>query len=380
MRKQISWIVVGVLGLLATGPAQVEVEGAGRINVAVSSLGGSEGAAATKVLSADLERTMMIKVTASERYVVSGQVAGGSLSGKLTDRSQNKELLSKSYSGDWRHATHEFADDITEAVTGVKGFATSRVAFISAATGNKELYVMDIDGANVSKFSNDKSISNGPAFSKDGRMIAYTSYKSGYPDVYVVKLAEKVRDKIAFFPGINSGASFSPDNQTIALTLSKDGNPEIYTMPVSGGSPKRLTRTRGTETSPSWSPDGSQIVYTSDDRGSVQLYIMSSEGGEPERLATLAGYSSEPDWSPDGKAISFTARTGGGFQIYNYDLTSRKSEQVSPGSGEDPSFTRNSRHLVYSNGGHLYLLDTVKKQSVLLDNNLTKCSEPAVSR
>jgi TolB protein len=195
-----------------------------------------------------------------------------------------------------------------------------------------------------------------------------------------VKLAEKVRERLAFFPGINSGVSFSPDNSTVALTLSKDGNPEIYTMSVGGGAPSRLTRTRGAESSPCWSPDGSQIVYVSDDRGSVQLFVMSSTGGEPERLPTQSSYSSEPDWSPDGKTIAYTARTGGGFQIWTYDLTSRKSAQVSPGSGEDSGWTRNSRHLVYSNNGQLYLLDAVTQKSVRIDNNLTKCSEPAVSR
>ncbi|MES2308114.1 MAG: LpqB family beta-propeller domain-containing protein, partial [Verrucomicrobiota bacterium] len=174
--------------------------------------------------------------------------------------------------------------------------------------------------------------------------------------------------------------AFSPNGQQLALTLSKDGNPEIYTMSAAGGSPNRLTRTRGTETSPSWSPDGSQIVFNSDERGSNQLYVISSTGGEPTKLTTPGSYSAEPSWSPDGTKIAYSSRTGGGFCICIYDIAKRTAQQVSSGLGEDPCWTRNSRHLIYSNGGSLHVLDTLTKQSSRLDNGLTNCTEPAISR
>ncbi len=374
---------LAALGLLLlsviTATAQVDVTSKAKVRVSITPLSGAQGAAATQVLTKDLVRTLLIDpVPASGAgFVVTGTADANGVTGQLTSGGQ--VLVSKTYSGDWRHATHQFADDITLATTGVVGFATSRVAFISSQTGQKELYVMDIDGANIKQLTQDKTISNGPAWSHNGKMIAYTSYKSGYPDVYLIKLDAGTRTRIAFFPGINSGPSFSPDDSKIALTLSKDGNPEIYVMPVTGGSPDRLTRTRGAETSPSWSNTGDQIVYSSDERGAPQLFVVPSNGGEPSKLSTGSAFNTEPSWSPDGKKIAYTLRQGG-FQIGVYDVNERTGKTVSTGSGEDPSWTRNSRHLVYASGGSLYILDSVTKLSMRLENGLKNCTEPAVGQ
>jgi TolB protein len=363
------------------GHAQVEVQKTGRPLIKVEAIGGSDGAKATRVLAADLQRTMMIDAgkPGKSDFVASGTFADGGLLGKLVDGS-GSEVLNKTYTGPWRRATHEFADDITFAATGVKGFAASRVAFISAHTGKKELYVMDIDGDNLLQLTQDKTISNGPAWSHDGRLVAYTSYKSGYPDVYVIDLERNQRNRVAAFPGINSGPAFSPDDKMLALTLSKDGNPEIYTMPAAGGEPRRVTRTRGTETSPSWSPDGAQLVFSSDDRGNPQLHVAPFDGGESMRLRTSAGFDTEPDWSADGKQITLTLRVGGAFQIGVYNMETRETLQLTTSGGEDSSWTPNSRHIVYAHSGSLYLLDSATKETARLQCGVTKITEPAVSK
>jgi TolB protein len=370
------------VAVLPSSQAQVTVESTGKVPVAVASFSGASGAEAAKILTADLQRTLLIQIVSASaaKFEVSGSADAHAVTGRLVNTATKSEVFNQTFSGDLRSAAHQLADAVTLATTGVQGFATSRVAFISNATGSKELYVMDIDGANIKRLTSDKTISASPAWSKDGTQLAYTSYKSGYPDVYLIHLAEKSRNRVAFFPGINSGASFSPDGQNIALTLSKDGNPEIYTLPTSGGTPARLTRTRGSETSPTWSPDGSRIAYTSDDRGSAQLYISALSGGESERLFTGSAFSSEPDWSPDGKAIAYTLRTSGAFQIGLYDMATRKGAQITSKGGEDPSWTRNSRHLIYAYNGGIYLLDTVSQQSIKLENGLGGCTEPVVSR
>jgi len=359
---------------------EVTVPGNGRTPVSVPAFGGDGGAEAAKIVAADLNRTLLIDAQSATGapYVATGLMAGGSLSAQLLQG--NTPVLTKSYAGDLRHMSHEFADDITLAVTKSKGFATSRLAFISSATGNKELYTADIDGFNSQQLTNDRTISARPKWSFDGSALAYTSYKSGYPDAYVIRLASNSRTRVAFFPGINSGPAFSPDGHTLALTLSKDGNPQIYTIPVTGGAATRLTQGHGTETSPTWAPDGSKIAYDSDERGSVQLYTVANNGGNPARLPTNVGYSAEPDWSPDGSKIAFTARVAGQFQIGVYDMVSGQSQVITTTGGEDPSWTRNSRHLVYSHGGAIWILDTVTHQTAKLDIGLSQSADASVSR
>jgi TolB protein len=373
--------LIVLLSLSLSGSwAQVDVV-AGKVRVAVKPLSGAEGALATNVLASDLNRTLLIEAAVGqkqEKFTASGSFSGGVLTGRLSGQG-GQTVLSKTYSGDWRRATHEFADDITLAVTGVKGFATAKVAFISNQSGKKELYVMDIDGGNLRQITRDNSISNAPSWNWQGTEIAYTSYKSGYPDVYKIQLASGARTRVAAFPGINSGAHFSPDGGKLALTLSKDGNPDIYVMPSAGGTPTRLTHTRGTETSPCWSPVGDRIVFSSDDRGAPQLCVVPAAGGEPSRLPTMSGFCTEPDWSPDGKKITYTLRAGGQFQIGVFDFDTRTAQQVTTGGGQNSSWTPNSRHVVYAHAGALYVLDTVTRLAKKLECGVKGCSEPSVT-
>ena len=369
-----------------TAAPVIVIEQTRKIDVAVVPIGGSEGPMATKVLTDDLNRSGVCRVVPADSaaFVLSGSITPTGLSGRAAPKAGGVAVVDKSFSGDARRATHLFADAVVEALTGSPGFASSRITFASASGGKKnkvkEIYVADIDGANARQLTQDKSLGYGPKFSPDGGKIVYSSDKSGYRDTYVIDLGSKKRTCVAQFPGQNTGAAFSPDGSSLALTLSKDGNPELYTMASTGGSPTRLTRTRGVEASPSWSPDGTQIVYVSDERGSPSLYILPATGGEPERLNTESSYTTEPDWSPDGKLIAYSISSGGG-QIGVYDVSGKKARIVSRGSGlESPSWTRNSRHLVASQNGHLVLLDTLTGETTKIPNNLSNNTEPNTSR
>jgi TolB protein len=358
----------------------VEVPTVPRVGVSIS---GPLGGGATEIVSADLRRTgeMTPVSSGSGDYLATGDASESGVNGRLVNKKTGADVFNQTFTGKGRMAAHEFSDAITKAVTGFPGFAASKLAFIGSAGGSKELYLADIDGYGARAITHDGTISASPSLSRDGSKLAYTSYKSGYPDVYLIDLASGSRTRIAFFPGINSGPDFSPDGSLIALTLSKDGNPEIYTMSTDGGSLTRITRTRGAETTPSWSPTGDRLVYSSDDRGSPQLFISSATGvSEMDHLVTGNSYCTKPDWSPDGKSIAFTTRIGGQFQIGVYDVASRTAQLITTSGGEDPAWTRDSRHLVYSNNGHLHLLDTTTRQSLPIETGTGGCGEPTVSR
>ena len=362
--------------------AQVSVAVGTLPRVGISLSGGAAGMA-TQVLGNDLKRTGMLSPASGGEgeYQATGTADAGGVSGSLVNKRSGQTLFSQTFSGNTRTATHEFADSITKAITGLPGFASSKLAFVSGVGLAKELWYGDIDGYNTRAITHDNVDCASPALSRDGSKLAYTSYKSGYPDVYVVDLGSGSRNRIAYFPGINSGPSFSPNGSTLALTLSKDGNPEIYTIPVDGGTPTRITRTRGSETSPSWSPDGDQLVFCSDDRGSPQLYISSAQGGgDWDHLMTGDSYCTKPDWSANGKLIAFTARISGQFQIGVYNTATRAAQLATTSGGQDSAWTRDSRHLVYGNNGRLYLLDTVTRQSLPIPISPSACSEPTVSR
>jgi TolB protein len=348
-----------------------------KINLTISPINGSEGEAVTKTLRNDLELSGYFTLTGNGAYIARGSAGGGSLQGEVVDRSGGT-ILTKSYNRSARENAHRFADDIIETITGNKGFATSKIAFIATRTGRKEVYVTDYDGSNARQMTHDRVISVHPSISPDGRRIVYTGYQSGYPDVYVIDLASGARNKIVNFPGTNSGAVFSPDGERIALTVSKDGNPELYTANANGGGARRLTRTHGIESSPSWSPNGDEIVYSFDGGHGPQLYRISSGGGSGRPIPTGYGYCTEPNWSPDGKKIVFNVRSGGTFQIAIVNADGSGTHIVC--AGENPAWGADSRHIIFTNGGALYMLDTVTGHRNKILDGLGRISEPSWSR
>ena len=379
-----NWVAAALLLGLTTGSTRaaedvptITVSKGDQINLAVSPLGGSDGAAATKIVQNDLALSgYFILGGANSTYTVRG-TASGSLQGQVVDHSGGT-VLSKTYGGSTRDNAHQFANDIIETLTGHKGIAGTRITFIATRSGKKEVYLADFDGSNVRQLTHDNTISVHPSLSPDGRRIAYTGYQSGYADVYVIDVGGGSRNRIVNFPGTNSGATFSPDGSRLALTISKDGNPELYTVGASGGGAQRLTRTRGVESGPTWSPDGSEIIYSSDQGGSPQLCRIASSGGSGQSISTGRGYCTEPNWSPDGKKIAFNVRSGGEFQIAILDLAGGGTRTMA--TGQDPVWGADSRHLIFTDGGAVYMLDTVSSRKNKILDGLGKITEPSWSR
>lgn len=352
-----------------------------QVALSVSAIGGSDGAALGQVLQNDLSLAGWFAMVDAGRasYVVSGTAQGGSFQGTVTDRNGGI-ALSKTYPGG-RAGAHAFADDIVNTLTGKKGIASSRVAFVGTRTGKKEIYTADYDGSNITQLTRDGVISVGPNLSPDGRRLSYTGYQSGFADIYVIDTGSGRRSRAVSSPGTNTGGAFSPDGGRMAVIISKDGNPELYVTGAEGGGARRLTRSRGAESGGSWSPDGSEIVFASDAGGAPQLFRISSGGGAPRQVPVGMGYASDPNWSPDGTKIAFTTRGSGGFEVGMHDLQTGQTRTLpTGGDAEDPVWGADSRHILYAKGGALYLLDSVSGRNLKVIDGVGRLSEPTWTR
>jgi len=347
--------------------------------VEVKEVGGSASATATAVLKNDIELSGFLSLgdSATATIAISGTAPGTGFSGQAAEKSGNL-VLQKSYAGDTRRAVHQFIDDLIETLSGQKGIATSRIAFVANRTGHKEIYVADYDGGNAVQLTRDNAISVSPNLSPDGRKLAYTGYQSGYADIYLVDLASGARNRIIKYPGTNSGAAISPDESRIACTLSKDGNPDIYITNINGDSPRRLTRTRATNASPTWSPNGAELIYSSDEQGGPQLYRISTGGGSPRLLSTGFGYCTEPNWSPDGRKVCYNVRSGGSFEVAMTDLDSGATKMVTE-DAERPAWGPDSRHILFARSSGLFMIDTVSGKQARIIGDLGRISEPTWS-
>jgi len=251
---------------------------------------------------------------------------------------------------DLRLAAHRIADAIYEKLTGEKGVFATRIAYVTKGGGRYALRVADADGegGQVAVTSGEPIIS--PAWSPNGKELAYVSFESHKPVVYVQDTSTGARRQVANFRGSNSAPAWSPDGQTLAVTLSREGGSQIFLMPREGGTPRRVTQSSAIDTEPAFTPDGSALYFVSDRGGSPQIYRQPVNGGNAERVTFNGSYNISPAISPDGKTLAFVQRQGGStFKVMTMDLASGNLTTVSDTSDdESPSFSPNGRFLIYA--------------------------------
>jgi TolB protein len=260
-----------------------------------------------------------------------------------------------------RRLAHKVADEVVLQFTGEAGIADTKIAYVGVVGGNKELHVMDYDGAGSTRVTSNNSINLSPVWSPDTRSLAFTSYMRGYPYLYrMFPFESRPVQVLAGFLGINTSPAFSPDGQSVALTLSRDGNPEVYILKLATGAFRRLTTYSGIDTEPSWSPTGREIAFVSERAGGAQIFVMDAEGANVRRV-TQSGFNTQPRWSPKGDTIAYTSRQGN-FDLWavSPDGSNLRRLTAGPGNNEGSSWAPNGRHLVFqSNRTGRYQLFTM---------------------
>src|SRR6185369_6731870 len=253
-----------------------------------------------------------------------------------------------------RTTAHRIADFVYEKLTGEKGVFSTRIAYVVKRGNRFELQIADADGAGeeTALASFEPIIS--PAWSPDGRRLAYVSFENKKPVVYVHSLADGKRQVAANFKGSNSAPAWSPDGSRLAVSLSREGGSQIYTVSPDGSNVRRLTQSGGIDTEPVFSPDGQTLYFTSDRGGSPQIYRMPAGGGEAQRVTFDGSYNVSPRISPDGRLLAFIARNAGKFQVATMDLANRQTLVLTDSDkDESPSFAPNGRMILLAtvNGG-----------------------------
>jgi TolB protein len=257
-----------------------------------------------------------------------------------------------------RHSAHRISDIIYEKLTGEPGAFSTRIAYVAVSnrTGKPPVYalqVADADGYDPRTIVTSSEPILSPAWSPDGKRLAYVSFETKRSVVFVQTLSSGAREKVAGFPGINGAPAWSPDGRQIALTLSKDGNPDIYILNLTTRALRKLTRNSAIDTEPTWSRDGRQIVFTSDRGGRPQLYSISVFGGKAKRLTFEGDYNAGGIFSPDGDRLALVHGNRGDFRIAVLDLATGGLSVLTQGKlDESPSFAPNGSMILYADGNN----------------------------
>lgn len=302
-----------------------------------------------RALSSNYLLKGLISVTASGDIVIDARVY---------DLQKRRKTFSSRYHGpasSFRSLIHTISDDVLYSITGERGIARSKIAFVSKVGGRKELFTMDYDGNDIKSITKDRSIVLFPDWHPTLNKILFTTYRYRNPDIYVLDLDSNTRYPLSRRIGLNSTGEWSPDGKKVVFSFSLRGNSEIFVINADGKGMTQLTRSYAIETSPSWSPDQKHIVYTSDRPGYPQIYIMRADGESKRRLTYSGKYNDGAAWSPNGDVIAYTSLFDGRFDIAHVDATDienrrhRDVRRLTDGSvtREAPSWSPNGQIIAF---------------------------------
>ena len=188
----------------------------------------------------------------------------------------------------------------------------SRLAF----TLQPGLAVYDLHAKSLQSFAQDHVGDLTPAWSPDGKNIAFQSTRRGIMDIWLLDTGEWRLDDILARNAVEGFPAWSPDGTSLAISSNIGGGHDLWIVPLGKGYPRQLTANLQSDIQPSWSPDGRFLVFVSERDGSSDLWAMPTGGGEPTRLTWDPGEEVQPEWSPDGKSIVFTSNRSGGLELW----------------------------------------------------------------
>lgn len=375
-----------LLGPAAAVNAQLRIEitgvGANQIPLAYAPMNGAAetGIDPMRVVAADLSRTGAFRIIVGEaeatleesvrpnlefwRGKEAAMLATGSIIRladgtwdiryRLFDTVQNAEVDRGQWITDNRQlrmTAHRIADRIYTKLTGLGALFASRLAYVAEYSKKSfELIVADSDGANALPALKSREPIISPAWSPDGKQLAYVSFEAQKPVVYIHTVATGRRRVLANFWGNNSAPAFSPDGKKVALALSRDGFTQIFMINTDGTGVSRFSHSYAIDTEPVFSPDGKYIYFTSDRGGSAQIYRQALEGGTPaERVTFGADYAVSPALNPDGTVLTYVTRVAGRFRVTAMDLASGQEMILTNNAAdESPCFSPNGQMIVYA--------------------------------
>ena len=292
-------------------------------------------------------------------YLVVGQITsdegGYAVEFQVLDVHQQRTLIHHRVKGaatQLRDLAHYISDHIFGQLTGIPGVFSTKMVYV---TTNRErsrfnLNFADADGAREQLiFRSDQPILS-PAWSPDGKKVAYVSFENGQSEIYFQELATGQREKVVAWDGSNSGPSFSPDGTKLAFVHSRLGNPDIYVMDLATRKLQRITKHYGIDTEPQWMPDGKSLIFTSSRVGKPQIYQVSLSNLKPKRITFEGNYNARARVTPDGRKMVMVHRNDDNFHIAVQNLKTGVLQVLTTETqlDESPSVAPNGSMVVYA--------------------------------
>jgi TolB protein len=186
--------------------------------------------------------------------------------------------------------------------------------FQSDRNGTWDIYRIDFGpgsrpgaiGTELVRLTEHPAADQNPAWSPDGRTIAFSSERTGRGDIYVMDAdGDNVR-RMTDHPAYEGAPRFTPDGKAIVFEGERDGRAEVYRVELETGAVKRLTASVQRKLGPAYSPDGRTLAFMEKSLIRWHVSVRDEDSGK-KRAVTRGGGACRPAWSPDGRLLAFVS-------------------------------------------------------------------------
>lgn len=211
--------------------------------------------------------------------------------------------------------------------------------------GTTDLFIMDVNRELSYQLTSHPGQNTLPAWSLDGRQIAYVSDESGVQNVHLIRPDGRGKRQLT---NMSQGQFFyslawAPDNEQIAIRANRGAHEQIFVAdPETGDYDLVFTRfSVQMSTIVSWSPDARYITFNLQGEGAQNyenVFVVAAEAeGEVEQLTDDEAFDFSPQWSPDGEQIAFVSYRDGSRDVFTMDITGRSVMNLTRMAGSDTS-------------------------------------------
>ncbi|TVR01258.1 MAG: hypothetical protein EA399_02350 [Desulfovibrionales bacterium] len=278
---------------------------------------------------------------------------GGPVELRVFETFEQRLILGRAYTGvtpaDLSEIAARFCADLMAELTGQGDFFRSTLAVVRTHGENKELWAASPLGHGMRQLTSLGGISMSPAWSQDGRQLAFTLINDGRH--YLGILDRESGDvRRVQLPG-NSVISpvFNPRGN-IYVSLNPDGSPNIYRLSDDLRMGPRVVQSWAIDISPSFDATGTRMAYVSSRLGNPHIFVVDTASGESRRVTYEGTYNTNPSLSPDGRLVVFSRQTSEGHRIFMHDLQTGRERQLTFGPRNDvsPAWAPDSYFIAFS--------------------------------
>jgi TolB protein len=259
------------------------------------------------------------------------------------------------------------------AVAGCGKSASPRVDLLFASSRDGDYAIFGVGAAGgrevrLTKGHGDPSTPEGlffavePAWSPNGRLVAFTSRRDGRSHIYVMRADGTDVRQVTHGKSDDDGPTWAPGQRRLAFSRDR----QLFVVGSAGGRARSLTHLGGEAANPAWSPDGKLIAYDYRRPGysSREIWVVGVDGSQTRLVTSLPAVSTLPSWSPDGRRIAFQSNLHGGhFEIYTIgrDGLGLRRETMSAIDTIDPAWSPNGKEIAFSRDGSIWTVDRARR-------------------